>query len=68
MKIKTYEKVAVDTLHVAGVEAELVAKFKAITEKTGARGSFYMNQMLGDFIRSAEKTAKPKATRKAATA
>lgn len=66
MKIKTYEKVAVDTLHVAGVEAELVAKFKAIAEESGAPGSFYMNQMLTEFVRSAER--KPKAKARKATA
>lgn len=66
MKIKTYEKVPVETLHVAGVEAALVEKFKEITEKTGAPGSFYMNQMLSEFVRSAEKQSKPKAAKKAA--
>lgn len=70
MRVEAFEKVEKKSLTVAGVEAELVDKFKALTDKTGAPAAFYINQMLTDFFRSVEKQAKPKAgkSQKAAAA
>ena len=57
MRIKTYAKAATDTLHVTGVDADELNRFKAFVEASEAPASFYVNQMLAEFNRSAIKAA-----------